>query len=168
MNPRSITEMLLSLKSGRTTVRQLAQSALERSRLCATELNAFAAISDNVMEDAGESARRYVQGNARPLEGIPLAVKDIIDTEGMETRYGSAASAGHVPVNDASAVRCVGHWNSFVLPSLLDENIGLDRIAVASDCLSSQIDEADLVLLAFTSAAEISAITDQREDAAAD
>jgi aspartyl-tRNA(Asn)/glutamyl-tRNA(Gln) amidotransferase subunit A len=45
---------------------------------------------------------------ARPEEqatGIPLAVKDLFDTAGLETTYGSAVFVGHVPRETAAAVR---------------------------------------------------------------
>jgi aspartyl-tRNA(Asn)/glutamyl-tRNA(Gln) amidotransferase subunit A len=45
---------------------------------------------------------------ARPeqiADGIPLAVKDLFDTEGMTTTYGSAVFADHVPLRTAAAVR---------------------------------------------------------------
>lgn len=104
MKTQSIAEMLFDLKSGRTTARQLVEAALERSKRCKAELNAFATISDTAMEAAAESDRRYSRGEARMLEGIPLAVKDIIDTAGIETRYGSAAYVGNVPARDATVV----------------------------------------------------------------
>jgi aspartyl-tRNA(Asn)/glutamyl-tRNA(Gln) amidotransferase subunit A len=40
-----------------------------------------------------------------PAAGIRLAVKDLFDTSGLETTYGSAVFAGHVPVRTAEAVR---------------------------------------------------------------
>ncbi|MGH3072305.1 MAG: amidase [Gaiellaceae bacterium] len=40
-----------------------------------------------------------------PAEGIRLAVKDLFDTAGLETTYGSAIFAGHVPAETATAVR---------------------------------------------------------------
>jgi len=39
-----------------------------------------------------------------PPEGIPLAVKDLLDTEGLTTTYGSAVFADHVPSRSADAV----------------------------------------------------------------
>jgi aspartyl-tRNA(Asn)/glutamyl-tRNA(Gln) amidotransferase subunit A len=39
-----------------------------------------------------------------PREGVPLAVKDIFDTAGLETTYGSAVFAGNVPERAAEAV----------------------------------------------------------------
>ena len=38
-------------------------------------------------------------------DGIPLAVKDLLDTEGLTTTYGSAMFAEHVPTRTAEAVR---------------------------------------------------------------
>jgi Asp-tRNA(Asn)/Glu-tRNA(Gln) amidotransferase A subunit family amidase len=38
------------------------------------------------------------------LAGIPVAIKDIADTAGLGTEYGSAAFAGHVPAADAACV----------------------------------------------------------------
>jgi aspartyl-tRNA(Asn)/glutamyl-tRNA(Gln) amidotransferase subunit A len=40
-----------------------------------------------------------------PGDGIPLAVKDLFDTAGLRTTYGSVIFADHVPAETASAVR---------------------------------------------------------------
>ncbi|HKI90791.1 MAG TPA: amidase family protein, partial [Gaiellaceae bacterium] len=40
----------------------------------------------------------------RPAAGVPVAVKDLLDTAGLETTYGSAIFAGHVPARSAEAV----------------------------------------------------------------
>jgi aspartyl-tRNA(Asn)/glutamyl-tRNA(Gln) amidotransferase subunit A len=42
-----------------------------------------------------------------PGEGIRLAVKDLFDTAGLETTYGSAIFAGHVPTRTAAAVEAL-------------------------------------------------------------
>jgi aspartyl-tRNA(Asn)/glutamyl-tRNA(Gln) amidotransferase subunit A len=41
----------------------------------------------------------------KPAAGVRLAVKDLFDTAGLETTYGSAVFAGHVPRETAAAVR---------------------------------------------------------------
>jgi Asp-tRNA(Asn)/Glu-tRNA(Gln) amidotransferase A subunit family amidase len=40
----------------------------------------------------------------RPADGIPLAVKDLLDTAGLTTTYGSAIFADHLPSRSADAV----------------------------------------------------------------
>ncbi len=71
------------------------------------------------LERAAEEARAaeaaWSRGVARPLEGVPIAVKDIFDTEGVATTYGSAMFAGHVPERDAEAVRRVRAAGAIVL-----------------------------------------------------
>src|SRR5919204_1587967 len=41
----------------------------------------------------------------RPADGIPLAVKDLFDTGGLVTTYGSILFVDHVPAQTAEAVR---------------------------------------------------------------
>lgn len=55
--------------------------------------------------EAKSSEGAWLRGDARPLEGVPFAVKDLFDTEGVRTAYGSPMFDGHVPTTDAEAVR---------------------------------------------------------------
>ncbi len=48
--------------------------------------------------------KRAREGPTGPLAGVPLAVKDIFDTAGVRTTYGSSIFAGHVPRRTATAV----------------------------------------------------------------
>ena len=53
-------------------------------------------------DQALASAREIPLG---PLAGVPLLVKDIFDTEGVRTTYGSGIFRDHVPVRSATSVR---------------------------------------------------------------
>jgi aspartyl-tRNA(Asn)/glutamyl-tRNA(Gln) amidotransferase subunit A len=71
-------------------------------------LNAFAATGmEAAMRDARAAERRYASGSALPLDGLPVAVKDLIDTGAMPTAYGSAIYRDHLPDADAEVVRRV-------------------------------------------------------------
>lgn len=97
-----------ALAAGRITVSAAIAQALDAAEAAKRELRAFAAIDrDGALSAAAESERRYVQGRSRPLEGLAIGVKDLIDTRGIETRYGSAAYLGHVPTVDAEVVRAL-------------------------------------------------------------
>lgn len=50
-----------------------------------------------------------------PLAGVPLVVKDMFDTAGVRTTYGSALYADHVPVRTATAVRRLQQAGALVL-----------------------------------------------------
>jgi aspartyl-tRNA(Asn)/glutamyl-tRNA(Gln) amidotransferase subunit A len=60
---------------------------------------------DRARVEARRAEAAWRRGEARPLEGVPLAVKDLFDTEGVRTAYGSPMFADHVPARDAEAVR---------------------------------------------------------------
>ena len=54
---------------------------------------------------AGEGEGIWLARPAQPAEGVPVAVKDLLDTAGLTTTYGSALFADHVPAESAAAVK---------------------------------------------------------------
>jgi amidase len=62
------------------------------------------------------TAREFDRGNWRgPLHGLPVAVKDAIDTADIPSEYGSAIYIGHVPRSDAACVAALRAAGGFVL-----------------------------------------------------
>ncbi|MGY4156299.1 aspartyl-tRNA(Asn)/glutamyl-tRNA(Gln) amidotransferase subunit A [Bradyrhizobium sp. USDA 4461] len=142
MTSPSIAEMLAAIKAGVTTSRQLVKTALENAKRCASELNAFAAIDENAIALASESDRRYATGLARDLEGIPIAVKDIIDTAGIETRYGSAAYIGNVPRADARVVRHLRNAGAIILGKTTTHEFAWG-VTTSSDAFGNTLNPTD-------------------------
>jgi aspartyl-tRNA(Asn)/glutamyl-tRNA(Gln) amidotransferase subunit A len=64
---------------------------------------------------AHEAAEHWRDGRPRPLEGIPVLVKDVVDTAGLRTTYGSGMFAGHVPDADAAVVERIRRAGGIVL-----------------------------------------------------
>jgi aspartyl-tRNA(Asn)/glutamyl-tRNA(Gln) amidotransferase subunit A len=80
------------------------------------ELGAFVTLDlERARGRAQEAERAYRDGSARPLEGLTLAVKDLYDTEGLRTTYGSVIFAHHMPAADAWAVRRAREAGAIVL-----------------------------------------------------
>ncbi|QOF80382.1 amidase [Variovorax sp. 38R] len=99
---------LEALAARRITTVALVAQALDAAQASKRELRAFAAIDrEGALAAAAQSDARYAQGRPRPLEGLPIGIKDLIDTHGIETSYGSAAWLGHVPTADADVVRAL-------------------------------------------------------------
>lgn len=80
-----------------------------RERIAAIEpiVNAFSALClDEADASARAAERAYGRGVAvRPLEGIPVAVKDFFDTAGVQTAVGSSILRGRIPSRDSEVVR---------------------------------------------------------------
>jgi aspartyl-tRNA(Asn)/glutamyl-tRNA(Gln) amidotransferase subunit A len=60
---------------------------------------------ERARREAAGSERAWARGEARPLEGLPFGAKDLFDSEGVRTAYGSPLFDAHVPARDAEAVR---------------------------------------------------------------
>jgi aspartyl-tRNA(Asn)/glutamyl-tRNA(Gln) amidotransferase subunit A len=68
-------------------------------------LGAFTTLClDRAREEAKAAEQAYGRGDACLLEGVPLGVKDLFDSEGVRTAYGSPMFAEHVPAKDAEAI----------------------------------------------------------------
>jgi aspartyl-tRNA(Asn)/glutamyl-tRNA(Gln) amidotransferase subunit A len=106
--PTGLRKVLDALATRQITATELTGQALESAEACKRSFNAFSVIDwDRALKAAAESDRRYGENSQRSLEGLPIAVKDLIDTKGIETRYGSAAYLGHVPDADADVVKAL-------------------------------------------------------------
>ncbi|MGO8739218.1 amidase family protein [Rhodoblastus sp.] len=68
-------------------------------------INALAAYDyDSALNQAGAADAAYARGAARPLEGLPITIKDSFETAGLATACGDEALAEYVPRQDAEAV----------------------------------------------------------------
>jgi aspartyl-tRNA(Asn)/glutamyl-tRNA(Gln) amidotransferase subunit A len=114
--PSGLRKVLAALAARQITATALTEQALEDAEACKRFFNAFSAIDwDRALKAAAESDRRYGENSQRPLEGLPIVVKDLIDTKGIETRYGSAAYLGHVPAVDADVVKALVEQGAIII-----------------------------------------------------
>jgi Asp-tRNA(Asn)/Glu-tRNA(Gln) amidotransferase A subunit family amidase len=98
--------------SARDAARQIAERRITAEELASAYFERIAAREAEVgawqyfdREAALAAARRRDSEPPRgPLHGIPIAVKDLIDTVDMPTAYGSPIYRGHRPAADASCV----------------------------------------------------------------
>lgn len=101
----SVAQTLSGLRDKRLTTEALIEQTIAAAEACQAGVNAFSLIARNeARASAARSEQMYLDNRARPLEGLPIVVKDLIDTKGIETRYGSQAYLGHLPSRDAEIV----------------------------------------------------------------
>ncbi len=104
----------LTLKKASDLLRSKAASPVDLTRACLARiekyqplLNAFITITgEEALADARQKEAELHTGKARsPLHGIPIALKDNIDTAGVRTTAASGAFKDRVPGEDAEVVR---------------------------------------------------------------
>ena len=83
----SLSEIQSRLSSGKTTAVEVAKLYLDRIASYNDELNAFVHIDPtHVLAQAEASDKYRSEHDARPLEGLPIAVKDIFCTQDGPTQ----------------------------------------------------------------------------------
>ncbi len=94
------------LASGALRARDLAEACLARIRAVEPQVRAWAWLDeDHVLAEADRlDALRRTGKPVGPLHGLPVALKDIIDTRRIPTENGTAIDKGRVPTEDAVIV----------------------------------------------------------------
>ncbi|HEY7700235.1 MAG TPA: amidase, partial [Vicinamibacteria bacterium] len=107
------------LESGRFTCRELTQMYLDRIEAYDRKgpaLNAIVLVNPRALERADELDREFARdGITRPLQCVPMIVKDNYDTYDLPTTAGSLSLAGSIPPDDAFQVRKIREAGAILL-----------------------------------------------------
>jgi Asp-tRNA(Asn)/Glu-tRNA(Gln) amidotransferase A subunit family amidase len=102
----SATDAARLIREGIVSSEQYVQACLERVRAVDPDVEAWTFLDpDHALAQARAADAARLEG--RPtgaLHGVPVGVKDIIDTADMPTEHGSALYAGRTPSRDATVV----------------------------------------------------------------
>jgi aspartyl-tRNA(Asn)/glutamyl-tRNA(Gln) amidotransferase subunit A len=103
----SISELSADIQRRRLSCVEVIRSAIERTQRFDHVLNSYITVTaDAALEQARYLDDEIAQGKYRgPLHGIPISIKDHIDTAGVRTTAGAKSRINHVPDKDAAVVR---------------------------------------------------------------
>jgi len=112
----SAVEAIAKLKQGEVTAERYATALLDRCQQCAA-LNAFLTLPRDQVLEAARAADRFRSsgGKPGPLHGLPIPVKDSVNTKDMPTTGGTPALRDFRPKEDASIVRSLLAAGAIVL-----------------------------------------------------
>lgn len=105
------------IRDGKITAEQLMQACLGRISDKDSDLQAFVHIdADAALEKARKADEWRGMGiGTGPLHGVPVAIKDVIDTQDLPTENGSPIFAGREPGDDASCVNQLREAGAIVI-----------------------------------------------------
>ena len=99
----TIPQMQAAMRAGRVTSRELVLQYLTRIALYEDKLHAAITVNPNALQEAEALDRERARGRIRgPLHGIPIALKDNIQTTNMPTTGGALAFDGFTPPYEAT------------------------------------------------------------------
>ncbi|MBG0829548.1 amidase [Planomonospora sp. ID67723] len=107
MHYLTAVEMLELLRTRQVSAVELLDAHLRRIEEANPTVNAIVTlVAERALDEAKAADRDLARGIWRgPLHGLPVAHKDLTDTAGIRTTYGSRLFADHVPERDALIVR---------------------------------------------------------------
>lgn len=110
-------QALAALRDGRTSAEDLVNGCLARIRADDERVRAWAFIDEKrALDQARNCDRIRREGHAMgPLHGLPVGLKDIIDTADMPTEDGTALHAGRRPDHDAAVVERLRSAGAIIL-----------------------------------------------------
>lgn len=105
------------IREGRLTSEELVQACLERIRSLEPKVQAWQFLDEeHALAQARACDERKRSGEPiGPLHGVPVGVKDIIDTADMPTENGTVLHAGRTPRDDAAVVRMLRAAGALIL-----------------------------------------------------
>ncbi|MGH0033224.1 MAG: amidase [Myxococcota bacterium] len=103
---RPLTEITELLRRRELSPVELMEATLARIDATQEKLNAFTAMRDRdaVLADARAAEERIARGDVRPLEGVPLGVKDLENAAGLVTSMGSVPYKDNLADEDSVQV----------------------------------------------------------------
>ncbi|MCP3163111.1 Asp-tRNA(Asn)/Glu-tRNA(Gln) amidotransferase subunit GatA [Myxococcus qinghaiensis] len=130
----TMLELAEKLAAGQVSSVEATRACLERIQRVDPKIRAFLRVDEAGALAAAEAsdARRKAGTPASPLDGVPVGLKDLFLTEGLETTAGSRVLEGFVPPLDATVVRLLREAG---LPLL--GKLNLDEFAMGSSNESS-------------------------------
>jgi amidase len=100
----TIPDLQELMEAGELTAVELTQAYLDRIAALNDDLGAVLSVNPHALDDAAASDEARHHHARSPLEGIPVLLKDNVDTEDMPTTAGSRALLGSEP-DDATITR---------------------------------------------------------------
>jgi amidase len=105
MPARKLAEMIRAKK---LSSREVMEAHLRQISRVNPKVNAIVTLvpEDQLLAEAKAADEAVARGEIRgPLHGVPVAVKDLVDTKGIRTTYGSPIFRDHIPEADGYVVQ---------------------------------------------------------------
>ncbi|HLC25286.1 MAG TPA: amidase [bacterium] len=122
-----IRELAHKIREGETSSLSVMESLLERINRLNPQVQAYLTVSQERSLEAAQQKDREMRAgkNSGPLHGVPLALKDNIETKGLRTTNGAKRLHDHIPSADATIVKKLKKAGAIIFGKLNMHEIAL-------------------------------------------
>ena len=129
----TVSGALRLMRRGEISALELTEAHLSRIAALDSDIGAYLTVTADLARRQAKAAdEARSAGDERPLLGIPIAIKDVLSTKGVETTCGSKILKGYKPIFDATAVAKLYDAGAVLLGKL-----NMDEFAMGSSTENS-------------------------------
>lgn len=124
--PLTFFDVLPRYETGDDTPRDYLERCIEVIEERDSVIQAYVSLNlESARSAADESSKRWRRGQARsPVDGMPISIKDLLETKDMPTQMGCEAFAGNFPRRDNAAVWALRDAGAVILGKTVTAELG--------------------------------------------
>ena len=116
LTKESLSHLSALIRARKVSPVEVLEAHLNRIDQLNPMLNAIVTLAPDALENARQAEAAIMRGETKgALHGVPITIKDTIETKGLLTTSGSRVRANYVPIEDAPAVARLRHAGAIIL-----------------------------------------------------
>jgi Asp-tRNA(Asn)/Glu-tRNA(Gln) amidotransferase A subunit family amidase len=130
LNSKPLTKIAELIRNREVSPVEVAEAHIEQISRLNPALNAIVTVAPDVLKRARDAEAAVMRGdNLGDLHGIPVTIKDTIETAGLRTTSGSKMRADYVPAQDAPTVALLKAAGGIILGKTNAAEMAMDYTA---------------------------------------
>jgi aspartyl-tRNA(Asn)/glutamyl-tRNA(Gln) amidotransferase subunit A len=124
------TEMANAIRAKKLSPVEIVDAIFARIHALDSRINAYCTLTEDLARRKAKEAEAAVMRGEelRPLDGIPVSIKDLLITEGVRTMFGSHIREKYVPEEDAPSVTKLGGSGAILIGKTTTPEFGFQGI----------------------------------------
>lgn len=112
---RSLETLIQELRGGKSSPLDIFERLTQNIKKTDDSIRSYLALNNEAEDEASKAFKALKRGDSPFLTGIPVSVKDLIDTRGIATTFGNRHYSNNIPEKDAAVITAIKKSGGYVL-----------------------------------------------------